>query len=118
MDADLVNAIIAIVFGVVALASGVAALYILWVYRQRKEEALFLTRLVHRDIRVSLASMVILGLIVLARLGLTLPQPLGGLVAGGAVVAMMVGPISDALLWRRERKAYGNGTTTKKGPGQ
>jgi hypothetical protein len=101
--ANLVTLVVTGVSAFVALAAGVSALYIYYVYHQRHEDALFLTRLVHRDLRVSLASAVILIYIVLALSGFSLGKPWGALIIGGAITIMMIGPISDALLWKKER---------------
>ncbi len=99
-----VEALIGIIALAIAVASVVSGLYVYRVYTQRHEEALFLTRLVHRDIRVSIASAVIGGIIAFAYLAEPLPRPWGGLLIGGALIAMMLGPVSDALLWRKERQ--------------
>lgn len=108
MDAEqfatVVTLIVTVVFGVVALAAVVSASYIAYVYSQRNEEALFLTRLVHRDIRVSAASAVMLIYIILSLAGFSLGRPGGAVVIGGAIVLLMIGPISDAYLWWKERR--------------
>lgn len=89
---------------VVAVAAVVSGGYIAWVYRERHEDALFLTRLVYRDIRVAIGSAVILVYIVAALLGLSPGRPWGALVIGLIVSVFMYGVVSDALLWRRERR--------------
>jgi uncharacterized membrane protein YfcA len=99
-----VEAAIGIVALVIALSCVMSGAYVYSVYRQRHEEALFLTRLVHRDIRVSAASAVIAGIIAVAYLAEPLPRPWSGLLIGGALIVMMLGPVSDALLWRKERR--------------
>ena len=93
-----------LVAAIVAIASIASSFYIAWVYRQRKEESAFLTHLVNRDIRVSLASAWILGYIAVALAGYSLARPWGALAIGIPVVVMMIGPISDAWLWRSERR--------------
>lgn len=101
---------IEVLAGAVALAAVASGVYIGWVYRQRREEALFLTRLVYRDIRVSAASAVILGVIVIALYGQVQENEIApdrlvlSAIITFAVCLMMYGPISDALLWRRERR--------------
>ena len=102
--ADVVQTVITIGGAILAVAAGVSAIYIQWVYRQRHEEALFLSRLVTRDIRVAVASVVILGYIVLNFLGYGLGKPWGSLIISVSIMVMMFGPISDALLWRKERR--------------
>lgn len=87
-----------------AIAAIISAAYCFWIYRQRNEEALFLDRLVRRNIRVAIAAAVIFVYIFLSRLELTPGRPWGGLIITIAVIAMMYGPISDALLWRKERR--------------
>lgn len=103
-----------VLVGLAALALSVtcviAGVYIHHVYRQISErpeakEARFLTRLVHRDLRVSAASGVIALLVVNSYIGTgPLPRPWGALLVGGALMVMMAGPIGDALLWRKERQ--------------
>jgi divalent metal cation (Fe/Co/Zn/Cd) transporter len=102
--AETVELVITIAALAVAVASMLAAVYIVNIYRQRHEEALFLDRLVKRDIRVSIASAVILAYIALALLDLSPGRPWGSLIISLCVMAMMYGPISDALLWFRERR--------------
>ena len=99
-----VEAVVGLIALAIAMACVVSGAYVYYVYRQRHEEALFLTRLVHRDVRVSIASAVIAGIIAIAYLAEPLPRPWGGLLIGGALIAMMLGPVSDALLWRKERQ--------------
>ena len=89
---------------IIAVASVISAIYIVYVYRRRNEEALFLTRLVHRDVRVSIASAVILGYIVLALTGNSPGRPWGSVIIAAAVGVMMLGPCGDAYLWWKERR--------------
>lgn len=105
-----VEAVVGLVALAVAVACVVSGAYVFHVYQQRHEEALFLTRLVHRDVRVSIASSLIAGVIAWAYLVEPLPRPWGGLVIGAALIVMMTGPISDALLWRRERRRLSTDT--------
>lgn len=100
MDVEAIVGVIALITAVVSVISGA---YVYWVYSQRTEEALFLTRLVHRDVRVSISSALIAGVIAWAYLVEPLPRPSGAVIIGAALIVMMTGPISDALLWRRER---------------
>lgn len=91
----------------VAASAGLSGLYIWYVYRQRHEEALFLTRLVHRDLRVAIASILTGLLIAVALLGQgILLRPWGTLIIGFCLSALMYGVVSDAILWRRERRRY------------
>jgi hypothetical protein len=102
-----------------SVAAVVSGLYVIYVYRNRYEEAPFLTRLVHRDVRVSTASTVILVYLAFALSGVSLGPPWGGLLIAIAVWTMEYGPIEDAITWWRERRAYGKAPlTTKKGPYQ
>ena len=103
MVAELVTIIVLVVAAVTAVAAIISSVYIGWIFNQRQEDALFLTRLVHRDIRVSLASAVILGYLALVMLGYSLGKPWGALVIGIPVIIMMWGPVSDARLWHSER---------------
>ncbi len=100
MDVEAIIGVLALAIALICVVSGT---YVYAVYRQRHEEALFLTRLVHRDVRVSLASAVIAGVIAWSYLLDPLPRPWGALLTGAALIVMMLGPIDDALLWRRER---------------
>jgi hypothetical protein len=101
VEVEAIVGILALAIAIVCVMSGA---YVYRVYRLRHEEALFLTRLVHRDIRVSIASAVIAGLIAYAYLFEPLPRPWSGVLIGGALIVMMYGPISDAMLWRSERR--------------
>lgn len=108
MAVELIVGLAALVLGIVCVISGV---YIQRVYgeiakRPDAKEALFLKRLVARDLRVAAASGTISALIVGSYLiGQPLPKPWGAVITGGALMVMMAGPIGDALLWRRERKS-------------
>jgi hypothetical protein len=102
--AEGVTLFVIVVAAIVAVAAIVSALYILMVYRQRHEDSLFLTRLVHRDVRVSFASAVILVYLIMALSGASFGRPWGAVVIGVPVILMMIGPVSDALLWYRERR--------------
>lgn len=53
---------------------------------------------------MGIASAVILVYLALAMLELTPGRPWGSLIISLCVVAMMVGPADDALLWFRERR--------------
>lgn len=101
MEAEAIVALLALGMAVACIVAGG---YIWYVYERRNEDALFLTRLVHRDIRVSLASALIAAVIAWAYLFEPLPRPWGGIIIGTALIAMMLGPVDDALLWFRERR--------------
>lgn len=92
------------------LAAIVSGLYIWLVYDQRDREdsrdALFLTRLVIRDLRVAVCGAIILGYLALSTAGLGLGRPWGAIIVGVPVIILLYGPTSDALLWRRERAKY------------
>lgn len=102
---QLVELAVTVVDIIVAVAAIVSAVYIVYIYRQRHESALFLDRLVRRNIRVSIASAVIVLYIVLSLFHLSPGRPWGAVIISLAVVAMMWGPTSDALLWHKERGA-------------
>lgn len=102
----LVTLLVTVVCIAVAVAAVASGAYIAWVYRQRNEEALFLARLVTRDLRCSAAALIIGVYIAAALLGYSLGRPWGALVIAAAVVVLMVGVIDDALLWRKERRKW------------
>jgi uncharacterized protein (DUF2062 family) len=101
---SLVTLAVTVIDVALALAAVLSTIYIVHVYRQRKEEALFLTRLVHRDIRVGIGGGIIVAYIALAYSGYTLGAPWGGLIVSLAVGLMLIGPIDDAIQWFRERR--------------
>lgn len=98
---ELAVLLICALFATSAIASGV---YIVWVYRQRQEDALFLERLVKRDVRVCVAAAVILIYLALAMADLTPGRPWGAVIIAAAVIAMLIGPTDDAVLWWKERR--------------
>jgi hypothetical protein len=100
---ELVTLLTMVVDVLVGIACVIAGLYVWHVYRHRHEEALFLSRLVRRNLRVSGAAFGIVTYIVLALAGHGLGAPWGGVVISVLVIAMMLGPITDAVLWFRER---------------
>lgn len=100
--AETIIGVLALVVGVVCVAAG---FYIWNVYRQRYEDGRLLRRIIVRDIRVSIAAASIAALVAYSYLGTPLPRPWGALILGGALIAMMIGPISDAWLIFRERRA-------------
>jgi hypothetical protein len=87
-----------------AAAAAVSGVYIWYVYRQRHEDALFLDRLFRRDMRVSIAGIVILVDLAAIMLNLDPGRPWNSVIIGTAVIAMLYGPTSDAILWFRERR--------------
>lgn len=89
---------------ITAVTASLSGAYITWVYHQRTEEALFLTRLVHRDLRVAIASAVIVLYMALSLAGFGLGRPWGAVAIGIPIIVLMIGPIGDALLWRKERR--------------
>ena len=101
---SLVTLVVTLIDVAIAIGAVISTLYIIYVYRQRREEALFLTRLVHRDIRVGVGGGIIVGYIALSYSGYTLGPPWGGLIISLAVALMLIGPIDDAILWFRERR--------------
>lgn len=110
MEGDLLTLAFTALDAFVALASVIASIYIVYVYGQvpdgkDKAEAVFLARLVHRDVRVSAAAALILGYIALSLSGTKLGTPWGAVLISIAVVAMMIGPIGDAYLWWKERRS-------------
>lgn len=108
MSPDFVEAVeTATIFVTAALAivSIGSAVYTVNIYRQRHEEALFLTRLIKRNVRVATAAAVILIYLALALSDYGLGRPWGAVVIAGSVGAMLYGPISDALLWHKERRS-------------
>lgn len=110
---DGVTLLVAIVVAVESVAALVAAGYIVKVYRERREDAPFLTRLVKRDVRVALGGLLIAVLVAYALLvfaapdlGLTfIPRPWPSLIIAVAVGLMEWGVISDALTFYQERKS-------------
>lgn len=84
-------------------AAAISGLYILHIYRRRHESALFLDRLVKRNLRVVVCALVIGGYLLISLFGLSLGRPWGYVVIAAAVTGLIWGPISDALLWFRER---------------
>lgn len=104
---EMVESSVLVVCGFIAVAAIISGVYIVHVYRQRHEDALFLERLVKRDVRVCVAAAVILVYLALAMADLTPGRPWGAVIIAAAVIAMLVGPVDDALLWRRERTAEG-----------
>lgn len=104
MDVEAIVGIVAAAFGIACVLAGV---YILYVYRQRNEDAPFLTRLVHRDLRVSIASAGIAALVFVSYVLEPLPRPWGAVVIGVCLIAMQYGPIEDAIQWFRERREAG-----------
>jgi hypothetical protein len=90
-------------FVVLAVACIPAGLYILHIYRQRYEEAPFLTRLVLRDIRVWLGAMLLL-VLVAAALAHLVSRPWGTLTICAAVTVFIWGLLDDAVVFYRERK--------------
>lgn len=101
---DLVTLGVVIACLATGAASVVSSFYIVYVYRQRTEEALFLDRLVRRDVRVAVAAAVILAYLAVSLTGHPLDRPWGAVLIGGAVIVMQIGPVGDALLWFLERR--------------
>ncbi len=87
----------------IAIAAVLSGAYIAYVYRQRKEQALFLDLLVRICLRVTAAAAIGVGYIALALSGFSLGKPWGGLVVTLAFVLPLTVPITVALLWRKER---------------
>lgn len=107
MDVELIVGLAALAIGIVCVISGI---YIWRIYGEIKKkpdakDALFLRRLVARNIRVAAASGVVSLLVVNSYLGSgPLPRPWGALILGACLLVYMTGPIGDALLWRKERR--------------
>ena len=101
MDAEAVVGWVALAVGIACGASG---LYMANVYRQRYEDGRLLRRIIVRNIRVSIAATAVAVLVAYSYLNDPLPRPWGAVVLGVALVAMMWGPISDAVLIWRERR--------------
>lgn len=101
---------IALLLGAECVAVLVAVAYILRRYSQLDDKAPFLTRLVHRDVRIALAGVIIGATIVYSLVRYSLPQldlgpllpPLGALAVGIPLAVLMYGPISDAVQWWKE----------------
>lgn len=90
----------------------IATAYIVRVHAPLRGQAPFLDRLVARDIRVSLAGAAIGFVAVYSLLRVALPSlglgplmpPLGALIIGVSLAVLLLGPISDAIVIRRERE--------------
>lgn len=115
MSSDLANAVNLILLGVLiatAIAAGISGAYITWVYRQRREQAVYLTLLVRRDQRIAVGGLLILVVGGYALLRFAFPDAgLPGLVAPWTTVVIVVaielmlwGVIADALQMRRDRR--------------
>lgn len=101
MDVEAIVGVVALLIALICVGSGI---YIWNIYRQRYEDGRLLRRIIVRDIRVSIAAGAIAFLIAYAYLAQPLPRPWGALIIVGAVITMMLGPISDAWLIFRERR--------------
>lgn len=101
---ELIESTVVYLAAFVAIVAIISTLYIVNIYRQRHQEALFLTRLVVRDVRVGVCAAVILIYLALALSDRGLGRPWGAIVIGIPVIVMLYGPTSDAMLWWRERR--------------
>lgn len=103
--------VIALGLGAECVAVLISVAYILRRYSQLDDKAPFLTRLVHRDVRIALVGTLIGAVIVYSLARYALPQldlspfvpPFGALLIGVPLAVLLWGPISDALQWRREQ---------------
>lgn len=110
--ADLITLAIAVCVGVLSAAAIVSWLYVERVYRERSAEAAELTRLVKRDRRIALGGSIVEVIVVWSLLSFlwpsvfqVLPRPWGAVLIGVVVALMMLGPIDDAVAFRRLREA-------------
>lgn len=95
----------AIVVGLESIFAVIAGAYIVKVYRERHEDAPFLTRLVKRDVRVATGGLLIVAVVVYTLITYALPQlgwefiprPWASVLIGLAIGLMEWGVISDAL---------------------
>jgi hypothetical protein len=101
---DIVNSAVILAASLACIGAVVSGGYILWIYRQRFESALFLDRLVNRDLLAAACGAVILAYLALALSGYSLGKPWGAIVIGVPGILLLWGPTSDALLWRKERR--------------
>jgi uncharacterized membrane protein YbhN (UPF0104 family) len=92
---------------VMAVIAGISGGYIWHVYRQRHEEAVFLTLLVRICLRVSFAATWILVYLALALSGFSFGRPWGAAAIAVPILAMLTVPITVAELWFRERRRAG-----------
>lgn len=110
---DLVTVIVACLVLAVGVAAVISGFYILWVKHQTKEDELYLTRLINRDLLAAFVP-VLTDLIVMyfflralfpAHDLLPLQSPYPAIAIGVSVMVMRSGVIADALQFFRDRRA-------------